>query len=153
MYRKIRFVDMPSEVPVVKFYLGDGTCGFAIVDTGSELTTFDADFVKEHKKQFRVSMTKDKISMIGLGSETEQHALNTDVVLTMTDTDGSDVCVRIRHGVLFHLEHIRDVLNQQYGIDISVDAIFGSDMLNKYEAKINYKDKTLALEDDIYGKR
>ena len=151
MSRKIKFVDMKSEVPIVKYSLFDGTEGFAILDTGSEITSFDSNFVKEHKETFETHKTKFKINVVGLHNSADKTIIKASAQLMFHDELGI-IFMPINDALLFSLDNVNENLKQQYHSDIKVSAILGSDFFAKHKIKIDFNEKMMIFNDDISGK-
>ena len=66
MRLKIPFVKSATDCPIVRYSLGNGATGFALVDTGSEITLVDESFAKENKYCFKIDVTRNKLVMHGV---------------------------------------------------------------------------------------
>lgn len=134
---KIPFTKLREHVPFVKFKLKDGTEGTAVVDTGSEATFFDKDFVEEHKDQFNIFDVKGLMNVIGIGD-------NKSVKLQYIETDlcFDDMRISMFDTVPIDLGHI----SKQLGASVKIDALFGSDFLSYTNAKLDFMKKELILQ-------
>lgn len=138
---KIPFVENESCVPVIKFTLGNGITGYAVIDTGSESTVFDKDFVKSNKSEFSIEATKNKIKMIGVSDNSGELPV---IYASANVKLGSDELVM--NGMLFTLVHLEDNLG------FKPAALIGSDVLNDLGAKLNFKQNIMTYYNDISGK-
>lgn len=134
---KIPFTPIRENVPFIKFRLKDGTEGTAVVDTGSEATFFDKDFVEEHKDQFNIFDVKGFMNVVGIGD-------NKSVKLQYIETDlcFDDMRIPMFDTVPIDLGHI----SKQLGASIKMDALFGSDFLSYTNAKLDFMKKELILQ-------
>ncbi len=132
---KIPFVDYSSDVPLIKFYLEDGSEGLAIIDTGSELSLFDDKYVMKHRDQFSLEYTDEIITMVGVQSKSETAATNATASVSM---NGHVVVIT---GMAFSMSHIMESWQK----DKCISALIGSDILSELNAKVDYKNNYLIL--------
>ena len=125
--QQVKFIECPSDVPIVMFSLGNGATGFGVVDTASETTVFDMGFVKENKAMFKVPL----------------RTVVADVTL-----DGTTYPLE---GMTFEVHHLSEHFQVMYDMHLNIELILGSDFLKKHNAKINFEEGVLVI-DDISGK-
>lgn len=150
--KTIKFEDCASEVPIVKFILGNGEPAYAVIDTGSEATLFEMNLVLGgHKKEFPIHKTKDKINFVGLQKDTETPIIKTSPTLRFLDSDNDTeyLYVKVDDGMFISLKNLTEHLKDQYGTDMTVFAIIGSDVLNRLNAEVNYKNKEMIIDYDL----
>lgn len=142
----IPFLGESSEVPFVWFSLANGVAGCALVDTGSESTIFDLNFVRAFKDQFKINKTKNKINFVGISKGSEQPIVNVNCKVYLSGKNEFSA-----EGILSDLSYVKAHLHSNFDIELS--AIFGSDFLNSIGAKINFKKRKLEISDDISGQQ
>ena len=150
--KTIKLEDCASEVPIVKFILGNGEPAYAVVDTGSETTLFEMNLVfGEHKKEFPIHKTKDKIKFVGLQKNTEISIIKTSPVLRFLDSDDETgyLYVKVEDSMFISLKNLTEHLKDQYGTNMNISAILGSDLLTKLNAEIKYKEKEVIIDYDL----
>ena len=134
---KIPFVEFESKVPLVEFRVGEH--GFvALVDTGSESTLFDPEILT--KGGIEPIHTGKAMDFVGFNGKTERAeilAVHDDFIL-----DGQKVNI---FGLVQDLSSIRKHLKDQYGKDMQVHAIFGSDFLENYDAILDFEEHVMLL--------
>lgn len=128
-----------SDVPIVKFYLDDKP-RYAIVDTGAESTLFDVSL----KKALKI-IHSEEISIVGVSGETQQEKIEkTKTRLWMTNQNGHTLIIKAS-GYIHDLSHISShFLGDE--CDKRISAIFGSDMLNTYNSKIDFINHEIHFE-------
>lgn len=134
---RIPFENTSVEAPIVKFTLGNGKYGYAVIDTGSEMTHLDGVFVKENKDQFSMERTECSIEMVGVAGTTSVPIVNATTTITVS---GEQVEIK---GMLHKLSHLVTKIDgdkEEY-----VVALVGSDFLKQYNADIDYKKRTITL--------
>lgn len=148
----IKFVDCKSEVPIVEFILGNGEPAYAVVDSGSEITLFDYSLVLgEHKSEFPIKKTRNKMTFVGIQKDTETPVVKTTPTLRFLDSDDESkyLYVKVDDGMFISLKNLTEHLKDQYGTDMTVSAIIGSDVLNRLNAEVNYKNKEMIIDYDL----
>jgi hypothetical protein len=138
MRDKIHFVKSSSQCPVVEFTLGSGNTGYALVDTGSEITLVDEELAKNNKSSFHVDVTSDKVVMHGVAGNNEKPVIKARATIAFTENG-------------YQMEAILTTLNRLHvtdkkGKEYIISVIIGSDFLTEYKAKINYINSQLSLE-------
>ena len=149
MNKHIKFIDIKSEVPIVRFMLHDGTEGYAIIDSGSEITSFDTEFVKKNKEQVTIHKTESKMNIVGLNDNVNTPVTKLDAIIMFSD-DGLTQ-VHIKDAMIYRLDVINANLKMTYKIDIKITAIIGSDVLSQTNAILDYKKKEMILDDDLFS--
>jgi len=147
MHKHIKFIDIKSDVPIVRFMLHDGAEGYAIVDSGSEITSFDTEFINNHKDQVTVHKTESKMNIVGLNDNISTPVTKLDAAI-MFSSDGISK-VHIKDAMIYRLDVINFNLRLTYKTDIKISAIIGSDVLSKIRAVLDYQNKELILNDDL----
>ena len=143
---KIPFYQSESEIPIIEVALGNGTKTLAIVDSGSETTLIDKDFILENKNAFKVSKSRDMVSYTGLVSAQKMPAIVADTYVLPT---GCKKYLPL-HGYVFDMSYVSQSLLEAYNIDAKI--LIGSDTLNEYNAELNYEKKELIIKHDLSGK-
>ncbi len=137
---KIQFASTHTTVPIALFRTVTGSTGYAIIDTGSESTLFDVEFMKNNRKAFTVRKTKSKINFIGVNDKSEHPILNVSGTVMFAD----DTPFKIK-GMVADLTSIRNHIKQKLSLDVA--AVFGSDFLKTAGAEIKFNDQTIYLND------
>lgn len=138
--KKISFVECSSGVPIIKFVLSDGTEGYALVDTGSDPTMFDKNFILQHKKSFRL-VDGAGITMIGLYAEDK----NLDKHITTTITVG-DIKIDIPDGMIVDLSIVHDAIKTADDNPVRIAAIIGCDTLLQYGVSVDFDKKVIKIK-------
>lgn len=147
---KVPFIKQSPLVPMVRIFLPGGTAGWAIVDTGSESTLVDKEFVKNNKELFKTEHTRDKINFIGIDSKSSSpHPI--------VNLEGSIAFYQDQKEIFFHkieailsdLSTVSGYTKQNYGVEPS--AILGSDFLQTIHAEVNYPEQAMYIDDGISG--
>lgn len=139
----IPFAETNSKIPLVEFKL-DGIWRIALLDTGSESTLFDYNIPES--EYFEKNETDFEMSLVGLSGETKKNRIiNATAWLDMTDIYGNTSTMSI-NGILSDLTNISNGINERFGKHLNVSAVFGSDTLKKYGAKIDYRRQQLTIK-------
>jgi hypothetical protein len=136
---RIPFVECGSDVPVIKFTLDDGTIGYGVVDTGSESTVFDKDFVKANKQSFKVEITSNKMGVVGVSDK-----MDVPIVKVCGPLYFKDVRCTV-NAVMMPLTHLTSHF-ENIGVKLTISALFGSDMLKYLNAGIDFKKKMVMFK-------
>lgn len=143
MRSKICFVDTGLDVPVIEIQC-NGVTSYAILDTGSECTLFDAAFIKSIKNKGGVRIytdTEDKeIIMYAMKQSVQPVMADASIILGDGKSSGRPIKCS---GLIFNLSGINKHVEKTTGKKIGV--IIGSDTLNKYNMKIDFKEKIVSL--------
>ena len=138
--KKISFVECSSGVPIIRFVLSDDTEGYALVDTGSDPTMFDKNFILQHKKSFRL-VDGAGITMIGLYAEDK----NLDKHITTTITVG-DIKIDIPDGMIVDLSIVHDAIKTADDNPVQISAIIGCDTLLQYGVSVDFDKKVIRIK-------
>lgn len=152
MRKIIKFVDCKSDVPIVKFVLGNGDTAYAVVDTGSETTLFDFDLLLgEHKSEFPLKKTKKKINFVGIQNDTETPLIKTHPTIRFLDEEDTNkyLYVKIEDAIFISMRNLTQHIKDQYDTDMTISAILGSDLLSRLNAEINYNTKEVVIDYDL----
>ena len=134
---KVPFVEFESKVPLVEFRAGEHAF-VALLDTGSESTLFDPEILKKGNiKPIHTGKAMDFVGFNGKTERTEILAVHDDFIL-----DNQKVNI---FGLVQDLSSIRRHLNEQYGKEIQVHAIFGSDFLEHYNTILDFEEHVMRL--------
>lgn len=145
MTRRIKLVEHELDIPVVRFFLDDGTEAYAIVDTGSEQTLFDSGFVRQHRDCIMTSVGFD-IRIVGMPSAKNVIADIGKAVMAFPDSD--DTCVMLEaSGLCVEISHINDFMKSRSGNTPMISVLLGADFLSKYGFKLNFKKKEMTCND------
>ena len=136
--KKIKFSNQCQDVPVIKLTLGNGKDIYALVDTGSESTIIDKTTIKENKDLFHIIRKSEKTSFIGVAGNTEVPIVEASTTVTIS---GESLNL---NGIVMDLSHIT---KDSESIKLSV--ILGCHLLKELEAKLDFKDKSIMLNNDL----
>ena len=136
--KKIKFSSQCQDVPVIKLTLGNGKDIYALVDTGSESTIIDKTTIKENKDLFHIIRKSEKTSFIGVAGNTEVPIVEASTTVTIS---GESLNL---NGIVMDLSHIT---KDSESIKLSV--ILGCHLLKELEAKLDFKDKSIMLNNDL----
>ena len=133
----VPFVEFGTKVPLVRFRVGEHVF-VALVDTGSESTLFDPEILR--KGGIEPIHTGKAMDFVGFNGKTERAeilAVHEDFIL-----DNQKVNI---FGLVQDLSSIRKHLCDQYGEDLQVHAIFGSDFLDHYDTILDFEEHMMRL--------
>lgn len=151
--KSVPFLNTADSIPVVRFCLADGTEGICIIDTGSELTVFDSQFVLDYVDNFRIRKTKSKINIVGMQLNNEAALVYTNTAVCFEKTWNKTNALPIKHALILNLNNLSGHIKDTEGNEVSVSAIIGSDVLSKHKTKIDFSEKKLWFYNDIAGDR
>lgn len=142
MERKIiRLRFCKSKVPLVTFRLA-GTEHYAIIDTGSEITMLNVEL----KDTIKTKEVEGEGTMVGVNGKNEYNKITQGVCSAIMETnDGEQVDV-VLGGVLYDMRALSSHFRDKNGEYIPISAIIGGEFLKHYNAKIDYKKKTLTID-------
>ncbi len=143
---RVTFVESQSEVPIVKFSR-NGREMYGLVDTGSESTLFD-DSVVDDGTIPCVDGMDTEMNLVGMNGSTGRRPMRG--VSAYVDMDGNRVKVA---GLSTDLSPFSNHLADTYGENLKIDAVFGSDILSWYGAKIDFANREIVLNYDLSGKQ
>lgn len=137
----VPFVDASVDAPIIKAYYGVDKFVYALVDTGSEISMIDKNFVESTKKMgplfkdmFFRSPQPEKMQMIGLAGIREVSVVKTTTLLHFEDISTAD---RIKFTAIeMDFDMISQRKNAPDNEDISI--IIGNDFLTKRKAKLDF---------------
>lgn len=133
-----KFENINTPIPIVKYKLGNEVC-YAIIDSGSEQTVFDATFVKEHADLFKLRKEyNSRMSLSGVsptGADIACHFARA----TLGFRKPFEIEVE---GLLMSLDHLSEHFNKD-GIKLSV--LIGADVLAKHNARIDFDKQKLVF--------
>lgn len=151
---RIEFKDTGVNVPVVMFFTGKGKkVNYAIIDTGAEQTMFDEQFIRKNRKDLILVDTCEQLSIVGAVMEHQiasvVHATATvSFVHTSDDAGGTGIIKLSIDGIVMPLSHL-----SQYSMDgLKISAIIGTDVLDKFNSKIDFSSKTWSFNYDLPSK-
>lgn len=144
---RIPFVHSNCDIPVVPCTLSNGATGLAIVDTGSDVSLIDKQFILNNKKEFKVEMSEDKANFSGLTTTQEVPVITAETQVRFTKNSKR---FRLKADV-FPLDFAQ-AMSEAY--DICPDILLGSDILKQLNAEISYEKRELVLHyDDLSCKQ
>lgn len=127
---KFKFINIGTEMPVIKIKTIGGLEFIAIIDTGSESTLIDKTLVKENKKDFKLHKEGLNVNLFGLNGESNYKLLLSSCC-AVNDTGSAELSFQN-----IDFEYINKNFEDKYHMRIS--ALIGSDMLAEYNAVIDY---------------
>ena len=130
-----------SKVPLVTFLLA-GTEHYAIIDTGSETTMLGLDL----RNSVKTKELDGEGSLVGMNGRSEYNKITQGACyVTFDTTEGERVEVAFG-GLMYDLKAISSHFKDKNGEFIPISAIIGGEFLKYYNAKIDYKKKTLTID-------
>ncbi len=133
-----RFENVDTTIPVVKYHLDDKIY-YAIIDSGSEQTVFDSDFVAEHNDLFKMRQENKIMSLSGVGANpTETVCRFASTVIGFRKPFSIEV-----EGILMSLRHLSEHFSAR---GIRITALIGSDVLSANNAHIDYNTHKLIFQ-------
>ena len=132
-----------SKVPLVLFRAGGDEKRIGFIDTGSEVSMFDPSLMDEG---FHTKVTSGETNFVGVNGEGE--SIKVELVKgNIAFKEKNNACHIIEMtGVTYDCSALTDAFRKKTEKNISISAIFGSDFLKEYNAKIDYKNKTLTID-------
>jgi hypothetical protein len=121
----------------------NGKKALMLIDTGASRTVFDQERIKRFTGE-ELMEPNDKLST-GLGTST----MKTHTIVLRKINIGN-LLVSEFTTILLDLQHVNDSYTK-LGL-LPIDGVLGSDLLVKYQAVINYKNKKLSLRDTSLSK-
>lgn len=132
------------KIPLVDISIGDEEEKLsAIVDTGSESTIFDTNFVEEYGLITTDSWNMSLANINGEGDPVTIRSVDTLISF-------NDVKFQVK-GISVDLSGVKNHIEKKYKEPTRIAVILGDEFLKKYKAKINYKTKELTLFYDLPG--
>ena len=134
-----------SKVPLVLFRAGGDEKRIGFIDTGSEVSMFDFSLVDDGFRAGEISGETNFVGVNGEGESTKVELVKGDI----TFKEKNNACHVIEMtGVTYDFSALTDAFRKKTEKDITISAIFGSDFLKEYNAKIDFMDNTLSIETD-----
>lgn len=128
------------DVPIIKFHIGD-TEHYGIVDTGAETTIFNTSVV-----DLMESRKKKEISIVGVSGETKPAVIVTGDTKIWMKNESNHLLILKVHGYINDISHLSSHFLENIDDSIKIDAIFGSDMLNEFNAKVDFINKEISFK-------
>lgn len=142
---RIKFIDLGTDIPVVRFFFDDGTESYAIVDSGSEQTLFNIEDVKQHSDSFKIDKVFD-VRIAGMQAMSNMVTEAACTAMTFSVSDEESVCLET-FGICVDISHINEFLKSR-SVDIpDISVLFGADFLSKYGFKLNFKTREMTSND------
>lgn len=136
-------------IPLITFKLADGTEGEALIDTGSESSLFDKAFVKDHKSQFKIVNTGQKMEQIAFGGKTTTPIIKLTVSFYLKTYRGKKLFASIiEDALLSDLSIVNKDIAEARNVNNAFQAIIGTDILKKLHADINYENNTIIFDSE-----
>ena len=126
-----------SRIPLVNFRLAGDETYYALIDTGSETTLFDAAL----KDKVEIKEIEADGDFTGIGGKVEYKGIQYTDTSFILPGDIELPFIGLIHDMTALSKHFKDK-NKEY---VRISAIIGSDLLKKHDAKIDYKNRTLTL--------
>lgn len=136
---RVPFVNSSCNIPVVPCSLSNGTVGLAIIDTGSDTSLIDKNFVLNNKSEFKVEMTDEKVNFSGLSSTQSMPVVNAQTTIRFHRS-------KKNFNLVANVFPMDFVIAMKETYDIAPDILIGSDMLKQLNADINYEKKELVVQ-------
>ncbi len=127
-----------STIPLVSFTLTNGKKCTAIIDTGSDVTIFDREFVKKNKDDF--SIVSDVLfNVSGIHSVNKHRSVEIKTKIAFTSNLNIEVSCT---GLILPLDTVQKEIEY-------VDMLLGSDFLSQHNMTIDFENNLLSFEYDI----
>lgn len=126
-------------VPVVKGFI-HGIPFNAILDTGSEETLIDVDFVKKNKKFFSLTKTDYKINFSGIHGDKDTRIVHAETDITFKYNNGKTFDVSLENAVIYNMSFLNNTVRNK---GFEIHALLGSRFFSSKNAEINYDTKEL----------
>lgn len=138
---RVSFIKNKCNIPLINIYLPNGVRAVAIVDSGSDSSAIDKQFVLDNKKEVLVSVSRNKIQYTGVHTTEEQAAVfaKTNVCLS----EKKDQKYEVTFSVL-DLSNACSMFANVYGITPSI--LIGSDFLSEHEAVVDYEKSIVIIK-------
>lgn len=137
---KIPFIDCKSDIPLIELSLKNGKVCYAVVDTGSESTVFDTQWVRANKEQFDIQLTDKKMVMVGMKEKT-----TVPIIFSTADffPKGTDCKIPLC-GMIAELSNIENHFEVNSS-PVSVVALIGSDTLTALNATLDFQNQEIII--------
>lgn len=131
-----------SKVPLVTFRLA-GEEHYAIIDTGSEITMLDIGL----KEKIKTKEIDTETNLVGVnGGSGYQNFLQGACKAELNTVEGETINTMFG-GMVHDLKAISSHFKDKNGEYIKISALIGGDFLRHYQAKIDYKKKTITIDE------
>lgn len=131
-----------SKVPLVTFRLA-GEEHYAIIDTGSDITMIDVSL----KDKIKTKEIDVQMSYVGVNGGSEyQKVVQGACKAEMITSENESVNV-VFGGMMYDMKVISSHLESRNKEHIIVSVLIGGDFLKRHNAKIDYKKKTLTIDE------
>lgn len=141
----LTFQNTNGPIPVVCFPLTSGKSIYAIIDTGSDSTLYDATAKEQYPEMILKSKTMGTCNVIGVNSESEVEVIMSGLKLDIQREAEENLAVKL---VAFEhkdfCEKMKPLVERE-GIKENVPLLIGSDTLTRFNAKIDMKKKVICL--------
>lgn len=131
-----------SRVPLVAFRLADEEY-YAIIDTGSDLTMLDVSL----KDKIKTKEIDVEMSHIGVNGGSEYQKVVQGACRVELISRANESVNVVFGGMMYDMKAISNHLESRNRERINVSALLGGDFLKHYKAKIDYKNKTLTIDE------
>ena len=134
-----------SRVPLVVFRLDNEKPYVGVVDTGSEITMFDEKLKDDGFDAEDMNLETSFIGVNGEGEHKNVLSVENKICFKTKDDELKNVCV---NGILFDLTGLTEVFQRKIDKKFVISAIIGADFLKQKNAKIDFRSKTLTIDED-----
>lgn len=134
---KMKFIDSNRDIPVVELKFRDEVSGYAVVDTGSEYTVFESDFVTKNREIFSLEYTEEYMQVINVSSEKVIPIINASASISVDDQE-------LNLSGIKNDMHLSVTVN---GEKRPIITVIGNDFLTEYRANIDYKKKIVSFQE------
>ena len=131
-----------SKVPLITFRLA-GEEHYAIIDTGSE-TTMLSNQLKEHLKTREI---EGNGALVAMNGRNEYSKITQGVCYAILQTEDKEQIQVVLGGLMYDLTTISTHFKHKNNEFIPIAAIIGGEFLKHYNARIDYKKKTLTIDE------
>lgn len=137
---RISFLKSNTPIPLVGFRLPESNdTHVALIDTGSELTFVDKSFVQEYNIKFKD--IDNEVKLNGIVSDTKRKVLIASPIIKFKGK-GPKKAMTVKC-IVMDLSTLTNALKSEYGEEMHIDMLLGSDFLKENNAHINYEFKYL----------
>lgn len=140
---KIPFYYCKSRVPLVIFRLRGEKTYVGLIDTGSEITMFDPSMKDEGMSVDEIPQMTSFVGVNGDGDPTSVFRASDTIRFKTKDEEMVDVPVT---GIFYDMTGLSVVFEKKLEKKFPISAIFGADFLKDANAKIDFRSKTLTID-------
>lgn len=134
---KISFLPSKTVIPLVRFKY-NGKSFTAMIDSGSELTFVDKDFALKNNIKLKEIDNEVKLNQLTTNQRNKVVVANVETIMGRSKVNVI--------GMVMSLNSLSEAFKSQYGEDIIVDMLIGSDFLDSNKAKINFEKRTFSIK-------